>query len=239
MKLITYIILFASLNAYSNDADSLFAVGNYHYDNEVYQKAIESYLAIESDEHANAVYHNLGNCYYQTGNIIKSILFYERALLLKNDSQTQDNLNVAKKRIQEIESIPKLFFIVWWNSIAHFLNYHTWLILACIFVWISCILLYLFLKNRQKGIFNLFLTVKVFTILLVLVSQRSNNLKRKTYAIVMKKTEILSNSSDSKIKQIINPGNKVEIINSKGNIYLVVLPNGESGWMSQSDLEVI
>ena len=55
----------------------------------------------------------------------------------------------------------------------------------------------------------------------------------------MKKTAILSNSSDSKIKQIINPGNKVEIINSKNNFYLVVLPNGESGWMSQSDLEVI
>ena len=74
MKLITYIILFTSLNAFSNVADSLFAVGNYHYDNEAYQKAIESYLTIESDEHANAVYHNLGNCYYQTGNIIQKHL---------------------------------------------------------------------------------------------------------------------------------------------------------------------
>ena len=76
MKLITFILLFTSLNAFSIDADSLFAVGNYHYENEAYQKAIESYLIIESDKHSNAVYHNLGNCYYQTGNIIKSILFY-------------------------------------------------------------------------------------------------------------------------------------------------------------------
>ena len=239
MKLITYILLFTSLIAFSNDADSLFTVGNYHYDNEAYQKAIESYLAIESDEQTNAVYHNLGNCYYQTGNITKSILFYERALLLKKDSQTQDNLNLAKKRIQKIESIPKLFFIGWWNSIAQFLNYNSWLVLACIFLWISCVLLFLFLKNRQKLIFNLFLTVKVFTILLVLVSLKSNDLSRKKYAVVMKKTAILSNTSDSKTKQIINPGNKVEIINSKGNIYLVVLPNGQSGWLSQSDLEVI
>ena len=239
MKLITYILLFTSLNAFSNDVDSLFAVGNYHYDNEAYQKAIESYFAIESDEHANAVYHNLGNCYYQKGDIPKSILFYERALLLKNDLQTQDNLNLAKKRIQEIESIPKLFFMGWWNSIAQSLKYNSWLILTCIFVWISCVLLFLFLKNRQKRIFNLFLTVKVFTILLVLVSQRSNNLSTKTYAIVMKKTTIISNTSNSKIKQIITPGNKVEIINSKDDIYLVVFPNGESGWLSQSDLEVI
>ena len=215
MKLITFILLFTSLNAFSIDADSLFAVGNYHYENEAYQKAIESYLIIESDKHSNAVYHNLGNCYYQTGNIIKSILFYERALLLKNDSQTLDNLNFAKKRIQEIESIPKLFFIEWLNSIARFFNFNTWLILTCIFVWISCILLFLFLKNRQKGIFNLFLTVKVFTILLILFSQINNDLSNKTYAIVMKKTAIVSNTSDSKTKQIINAGNKVEIINSK------------------------
>jgi len=239
MKLINYILLFTSLNAFSNNTDSLFAIGNYHYDNKAYQKAIESYFAIKSDEHANALYHNLGNCYYQKGDIPKSILFYERALLLKNDLQTQDNLNLAKKRIQEIESIPKLFFIKWWNSIAQFLKYNSWLILTCIFVWISCVLLFLFLKYRQKGIFNLFLTVKVFTILLVLVSQRSNNLSRKTYAIVMKKTVILSNTSNSKIKQIITPGNKVEIINSKGDICLVVFTNGESGWLSQSDLEVI
>ena len=109
----------------------------------------------------------------------------------------------------------------------------------CIFIWICCILFFLFLKNRQKRIFNLFLTVIVFTILLVLVSQRSNNLSRKTYAIIMNKTAIHSNATDLKIKQIITPGNKVEIINSKNNFYLVVFPNGESGWLSQSDLEVI
>ena len=55
----------------------------------------------------------------------------------------------------------------------------------------------------------------------------------------MNKTAIHSNATDLKIKQIITPGNKVEIINSKNNFYLVVFPNGESGWLSQSDLEVI
>ena len=239
MKLIIYILVFTSLNAFSNDADSLFAVGNYHYDNEAYQKAIESYLAIESDVHASEVYHNLGNCYYQTGNINKSIIFYERALLLKNDSQTQENLNLAKKRIQEIQSIPELFFVGWWNSIAQYLNNNSWLILSCIFVWISCFLLFLFLKNRQKRTFNLFLTVIVFTVLIFLLSHRSKHLSIKTYAIVIKKSALLSNISDSKVKQIITPGNKVEIIMSKGDVYLVVFPNGESGWLSQSDLEVI
>lgn len=237
MKLITYILIFTSLNAFSKDADSLFAVGNYHYDNEAYQKAIENYLAIESDEHASAVYHNLGNCYYQTGNINKSIIFYERALLLKNDSQTQENLNLAKKRIQEIESIPVLFFIRWWNSIAQYLNNNSWLILSCIFVWASCFLLFLFLKNRQKRTFNLFLTAIFFTTLMAFISHRSIYLNEKKYAIVMKKTNLISNVTDSKIKQIIRPGCKVEIIKYKGMFSLIMLPNGEIGWISKSNIE--
>ena len=86
MRLITYIFLFTSLNAFSSDADSLFTIGNYHYEHKAYEKATESYLAIESSEHANSLYHNLGNCYYQIGDIPRSILFFERALLLKKDS---------------------------------------------------------------------------------------------------------------------------------------------------------
>ena len=143
MRLITYTLLFTCLNAFSNEADSLFVVGNYHYENEAYEKAIESYLTVNSDEHSNSLYYNLGNCYYQKGNIPKSILFYERALLLKNDLQTQENLKLAKKRIQEIQSIPKLFFIDWWNSITQFINTKLWMILTSVFVWVSCFLLFL------------------------------------------------------------------------------------------------
>ena len=237
MKLISYILLFGSLNAFSNDSDSLFVIGNYYYENEDYEKAINSYLSNDSTKHAQALYHNLGNCYYQIGNIPKSILFYERALLLKKDSQTQENLKLAKKRIKEIETIPSLFFIRWWNSIARFLNTNSWIILNSLFVWVSCYLLFLFLKNRKKRTFNLFLTSFVLTLVLAFVSHRSIYLNTKKYAVIIKKTNLLSNITDSKTKQIIFPGNKVEVIEYKGKFLLIMLPNGEVGWISQSDIE--
>ena len=228
--------MLTSFNAFSNSSDSIFIIGNNYYENEFYEKAIESYLSVDSTEHAHALYHNIGNCYYQTGDIASSILFYERALLLKNDLQTKENLNLAKKRIQEIESIPKLFFIQWWNSIAQFSNTKSWLIFTCISVWISCFLLFIFLENRQKGTFNLLLMAVVFTILLVLISQRSNYLSKKTYAIVMKKTSLLSNISQTKPKQIA-PGNKVEIIKHQEDNSLVKLSNGEIGLVRRSAIE--
>ena len=228
--------MLTSFNAFSNSSDSIFIIGNNYYENEFYEKAIESYLSVDSTEHAHALYHNIGNCYYQTGDIASSILFYERALLLKNDLQTKENLNLAKKRIQEIESIPKLFFIQWWNSIAQFSNTKSWLIFTCISVWISCFLLFIFLENRQKGTFNLLLMAVVFTILLVLISQRSNYLSKKTYGIVMKKTSLLSNISQTKPKQIA-PGNKVEIIKYQEDNSLVKLSNGEIGLVRRSAIE--
>ena len=111
------------------------------------------------------------------------------------------------------------------------------MILTSFFVWVSCFLLFLFLRNRQKVTFNLFLTATVFSIILALISQRSNHLSKKVYAIIMKKTTLLSNISESKEKQVISSGNKVEIIKSKKDIFLVVIPNGEIGWVSQSDIE--
>ena len=237
MKLINYILLFCSLNAFSYSNDSLFTIGNYLYENEEYEKAIECYLTIDSTEHAQALYHNLGNCYYQIGNIPKSILFYERALLIKKDFETQANLELSKKRIEEIESFPTLFFISWWNSIAQYLEPKLWIILTTIFVWISCLLLLVFIKNRQKGTFNHFILAFIFTILLLFISQRSNYLNKKTYAVIMKKTKLLSNISDIEEKQIITAGNKVEVINSSKDFLLVIIPNGEIGWMAQSDLE--
>ena len=81
------------------------------------------------------------------------------------------------------------------NSIARFFNFNTWLILTCILYGLA--VFYFFIFKKIDGILNLFLTVKVFTILLILFSQINNDL-RKTYAIVMKKTAIVSNTLTQK-----------------------------------------
>ena len=235
MRLAIHIILLCvSLNAFGN-TDSLFLAGNQHYQNEAYEKAIESYFAIDSSQHAHALYHNLGNCYYQTGNIPRSILFYEKALLLKKDKQTIENLKITKKRIQEIEPIPTLFFIRWWKSLAGLWSTNSWLAIFAVFVWINSFLLFSFLKNRKKGTFNLFLVVTTLTLLLGAVAQKSNTLAKEQYAIVMEKTALLSNISDSKSDFLIPAGNKVEVIDFNGDFSLTILPNGESGWC-QSNL---
>ena len=93
-------VLISSFNAFGNSSDSIFIIGNNYYENEFYEKAIESYLSVDSTEHAHALYHNIGNCYYQTGDVASSILFYERALLLKNDLQTATG-SVATVQLQQ------------------------------------------------------------------------------------------------------------------------------------------
>ena len=53
----------------------------------------------------------------------------------------------------------------------------------------------------------------------------------------MKKTSLVSNISETKPKQIITPGNKVEIIKCQGKNSLVILSNGEVGLVRRSDIE--
>lgn len=231
MRLAIHIILLCvSLNAFGN-TDSLFLAGNQHYQNEAYEKAIESYFAIDSSQHAHALYHNLGNCYYQTGNIPRSILFYEKALLLKKDKQTIENLKIAKKRIQEIEPIPTLFFIRWWKSLAGLWSTNSWLAIFAVFVWINSFLFFSFLKNRKKGTFNLFLVVTTLTLLLGAVAQKSNTLAKEQYAIVMEKTALLSNISDSKSDFLIPAGNKILLLEFSNKLTFIKLPNGRVGWI--------
>lgn len=240
MRLAIHIILLcASLNAFSNVADSLFLAGNQHYQNEAYEKAIVSYLAVDSSQHAHALYHNLGNCYYQTGNIPRSILFYEKALLLKKDTQTQFNLKIAKKRIQEIEAIPTLFFIRWWKSLASFLHTNYWLLFFGVFIWISSFLLFSFLKNRQKRTFNLFLTTVSLTLILGAIAQKSNALENERYAIVMEKAELFSDTSYSKSDFLIPAGNKVLLLEFSNELTFIKLPNGRVGWIVRSSSQAL
>ena len=55
MRPIFYILMLTSFNAFSNSSDSIFIIGNNYYENEFYEKAIESYLSVDSTEHAHAL----------------------------------------------------------------------------------------------------------------------------------------------------------------------------------------
>ena len=80
-----YIILMLLLSGvvtYATDVKTLAEEATKMYQEGDYQKAIDLYNEMLSDDMESAtVYYNLGNCYYKQGETAKAILNYERALL--------------------------------------------------------------------------------------------------------------------------------------------------------------
>lgn len=73
-------------------------LANSYYKQKNYSKAIELYKQIKSDElNFNfSVLHNLANAYTLNSNYDEAIKSYEKALKLKNDKKTKENLELVK-----------------------------------------------------------------------------------------------------------------------------------------------
>ena len=99
-------------------ANSLYLSAHYVESIAAYEKLLQG--GVESA----ALYYNLGNAYYRTGKIAASILNYERALKLDpNNKDAKYNLElVNSKKVDRINSVDKLFFVQWIDSLRDMSN---------------------------------------------------------------------------------------------------------------------
>jgi len=221
--------------------DSLFAKGNTFYQQEQYAQAIESYTQILDSNHISfELFYNLGNSYFQFGKIPKSILFYEKALLIDNSNAScLNNLELARKRIDKIEPIPRLFYVNWWNYFSSLLSFNGWSILLVIAVWKSCILLVFFSRNRKKWIFNSMITTIGFCLLFIFAMLSSNERESQVSAIVMTNSEIYSDTSFINKVGFVKAGNKAIVKDIVSDAALVHLEDGQIAFINISEISLI
>jgi Ca-activated chloride channel family protein len=90
------------------DDKTLYNIANIYYKNKQYDKAMQVYMKISDPALEYKKLHNLGNTYANLGQIKKAIESYEDALLIKNDEDTQFNLDLLlEKEKQEKEKQSK------------------------------------------------------------------------------------------------------------------------------------
>lgn len=224
--------MFLSSVVLGSPTDSLFQQANKDYQKQAYQEALQKYQLIDSLIHSYALYHNMGNCYYFLGDIPRSILNYERAILIKSDKATLENLRVAKKRILEIDPIPPLFLVSWWDKITSALKPNQWASVMLLSLWLSISFLALFLKYRRKMFFKIFSINLVISLLIISITNQSHAAYENKYGIIISKTELVEGEENINIAA----GNKVKILTEGDAMFQVVLPNGSVGYVSKSSL---
>src|SRR5664280_1002964 len=94
-----------------------------------YKEALQVWTDIYNTGYRSAnLDYNIGNAYFKLNNIPTSILFYERAYLLKPlDENINYNLQIARTLIVDrFQEIPEVFFVRWYNIVSLILSTNSW-----------------------------------------------------------------------------------------------------------------
>lgn len=225
------------------EADSL-------YDKGLYAEAADAYEAIIANNGVSAdLYYNLGNAYYKLDEIARSILNYERALLLnQGDEDIRANLALARgKTVDKVTPPSEMFFVSWWRDFANMVSVDTWAVVAVV----SFVLLllgvaaYLFVEQiivRKIGFYSaalfLLLTI-VFN--LAAMFQRDSIMNRTTAIIMQPVVSVKSSPNDAGTDLfLIHTGSKVEILDDTMTDWTKIkLEEGKEGWVQTDVMAII
>lgn len=233
------VIIFCCGHVMSAQEDkTLWDEGLAAYRAEQWDAAIDKWSVLADEEPSAALMYNLGNAYYQVGDIARSIWAYESALRLDPGHQSAEE-NLAKVQFAMEDPVTKVapFFLKrWWDEWCSFLPPNAWAIafLASLillsFVGIARLRNWMGARRSGYAVF--------FSFLLAVLTGFSahasyNHFTSESEAIVLGERIDLHLSPDgaSPVVRGFPGGTKVRIIDTLSGWYEVILPNMERGWV--------
>lgn len=223
-------------------ANDLYAKGDYSNAAKQYEKILSK------DGVAPELYFNLGNAYYKSNEIGRSILNYERALRLSPSfDDARFNLELAQLKVVD-NIVPSANFFIgrWIQNLIKLLSSNQWILVSLggfIFCLISTFL-FIFGPTRitRKISFYfsvLLLAVSFFT--LVFSGVRKGQMYSHHDAIVMSGVISVKSSPDKSGTDLfqLHEGAKVTIKSTLGSWTEIKLANGGIGWVEQVNIEKI
>ena len=246
---IILMLLLSGVMTYATDVKTLAEEATKMYQEGVYQKAIDLYNEMLSDDMESAtVYYNLGNCYYKQGETAKAILNYERALLLHpGDNDIKYNLTMAQKAtVDNIKVLPELFLVRWYNAFVTAFTADQWAYVSVIlfigFLIMAALFFHATSISLKKSWFTLgiiMLLVSVMTIFFAL--KQYHRVTDRDSGIIMTPSVVVRGAPDNSGTElfVIHEGLKVQVIGTLGDWYNVRLADGNEGWIAKTDLEKI
>jgi tetratricopeptide (TPR) repeat protein len=233
----------------ANNMENLYNRANEFYKKEQYDTAIIIYESIlKSGFEASSVYYNLGNAYYKKKNIAEAVLNYERAhKLTPNDENINFNLQLTQMMIvDKINTLPEFFLKHWWRSFSEWFSSNDWGTISIVFFVLTLIfaVTYLFTRRLWVKKLSFWLVLALFSISLISFIN-SYELKKKSIskssAIVMTPSVTIKSSPDENGTDlfVIHEGLKIWIVDKVENWSKIVIADGNSGWIKNSDIEPI
>jgi tetratricopeptide (TPR) repeat protein len=230
---------------HAQDPDTEFSEANQAYIEGDYQHAIELYLKIlEKGIESGEVYFNLGNAYFKTNNPGRAILYYEKASkFIEGDPALEQNLQLSRLRIvDKIEPIPELFIFEWWTTLTHLFPLDT-LLWVNIAVFSTLILLIIVnLLYGREYIRQLIWVISVFCLIIFVITfSRVYEFESTQFGVILEEKASVISEPDINGTEvfILHEGTKVKINRLLNNWLEITIPDGKTGWIKETSLEVI
>ena len=248
---LSILVFILPLLVVANDPEQQFQQANELYKGNSFSSAIEIYKDIEAEGYRSPeLYFNLGNAYYKINEPGKSVLYYERALMIATAESRGDikyNLELIRKRLpDEIEVLSPFFLKRWKDDLQQFASEKGWTIVGLVFFWmgIGGILVWLTGKSRaQKKLgFLAGLSLLIFSSFPFYMAIESTAPAESSKLAVIMTDEIAMRSAPDEVSNLImtlHEGTSVELLDQIGKWYKVKLLNGEQGWLPIKVLEKV
>lgn len=231
-----------SYNQLKQQADSA-------YVQERYSQAISLYEQLLKQGENADVYYNLAGAYYRTENITRSILNYERALLLEpGDADIRFNLQLARQKTTDrITPESPLFIVTWYQTLAHLFSANEWAYitqgaLTLLIVFVLVLLFAVSIPLRKTAFVSALLMILIVVLSTLFAFQCNYERTHRTHAIVTSgATNVGSTPSQGGTTLfLLHQGTKVRIIDDSMQQWKEIeLADGKRGWISARSIEKI
>lgn len=229
-----------------NAQKELFSEANRAYQEENYLKAIRLYDSIyQAGQQNSALHFNMGNAYFQEGNIGRSILHYEKALKLKpQDDEILHNLEIARqKTVDRFEEVPENLFQASRLAIISLLSPDSWAALALIAFLLATIgfAAYLYSNYLRVSFIAIVAGLSIGLLSIILAWSHQSYLNNNQGIILLEDSSYVksgpSESADDVF--ILHEGTKALRLEQFEGWSKIKLPDGKLGWLLSEEIAVI
>jgi tetratricopeptide repeat protein len=219
--------------------DTSFFRANDEYAKGKFQDAIRDYGSlVQAKQWSAPLFYDLGNAYFRTGDLGRSILNYERALALDpQHPESAANLALAREEARSLELQRGRFDVLLRRITPDQVT-----IVAAVAFWIAVIGLTATLLLRRRSTMSMLATVValIVTVLSVfLVYQLEST--RKTLAIITGPDvqARLATADNAGTVLHLPPGSEVQMLSQRGDWVYASLPNNMRGWIPAASVELV
>lgn len=218
----------------------LFLQGNNYFLKGNFNKALDCYEQIS--EKNSAVWHNMGNCFFNEKNNVKAIIcwkraernasFYELGKLIDSQSKAFQKLDLSSDSF--LQKKVKQFSMIVSASVLKIIL----IIFLLLFLYACC---YHFLQLKRFGCkkqYMIWLLIAIVTFLFA-INQKEKFLYKKEGVVIHEKIPVYVGPEITFTQKALLPlGSLVQVLEEKQGMIKVIYSQG-SGWISSYNIEIV